>query len=296
MQESREEVLSLENFLWMAEAIELRLQRVKLKDESPIWLISSNTVENVEALYEKYGPSKFERHIPSWARMQLIGVAIWKLIGIVLLAIVCFLIARISRALISKAVKKLDKDWAMALSSHIAKPLSLAISVLLFYFVMSNVLSIAGSFSPYLYSILLITAIGSITWLIMRAINYFMDRMVEMEVGDISDEENKASRRYLTYISVARKVITFIVIIVGVSIIISQFQSLQNLGISLLASAGVATVVLGIAAQSTLGNIVAGMQIAITRPANIGDSVIFEGEYGTIEDIRIHIFGHQNLG
>ena len=53
-----------------------------------------------------------------------------------------------------------------------------------------------------------------------------------------------------------------------------------------MASAGIATVVVGIAAQSTLGNIVAGIQIAITKPVRIGDAVIIQDTYGFVEDIR----------
>jgi len=53
-----------------------------------------------------------------------------------------------------------------------------------------------------------------------------------------------------------------------------------------MASAGIATVVVGIAAQSTLGNIIAGVQIALTKPVRIGDAVIIEGAYGFVEDIR----------
>ncbi len=54
----------------------------------------------------------------------------------------------------------------------------------------------------------------------------------------------------------------------------------------MLASAGLATIILGIAAQSTLGNIIAGVQIALTKPARIGDTVLIEGRWGYVEDIR----------
>ncbi len=120
----------------------------------------------------------------------------------------------------------------------------------------------------------------------MRVIDYVMERLADTQVGDISDEENIESRRTLTSISVARRVITFVVVVVGIGVVAGQFPGLQNLGVSLLASAGLATILIGIAAQPTLGNIVAGLQIAITKPARIGDSVTFEGEYGTIEAIR----------
>jgi small-conductance mechanosensitive channel len=110
--------------------------------------------------------------------------------------------------------------------------------------------------------------------------------VAERKVGDITHEENLESKRYLTMISVARKVIAFVVIVLGIGAVVSQFPSLQNLGLSLFASAGIATVILGIAAQATLGNIIAGLQIAFTKPVRIGDWVLFEGEYGTVEDIR----------
>jgi len=73
--------------------------------------------------------------------------------------------------------------------------------------------------------------------------------------------------------------------LIGAGIILSQFESFKNLGISLFASAGLATIIVGIAAQSTLGNIIAGIQIAITKPAQIGDLVLFDGQWGHVEDI-----------
>jgi small-conductance mechanosensitive channel len=133
---------------------------------------------------------------------------------------------------------------------------------------------------------MLVIVIGCVIWLLMRSIDYIMNRIQERQVNDVSDEENHESRRLLTHISVARKVIMFIVVLIGIGIILSQFETLQNLGVSLLASAGLATVILGIAAQGTLGNIVAGMQIAITKPVRIGDTVMYEGNWGTIEEIR----------
>ena len=120
----------------------------------------------------------------------------------------------------------------------------------------------------------------------MRLIDFLMVHVAENKIGDTNPEENSEARMMLTYISVARRIVTFVVIIVGASIILSQFRSLEKLGISLLASAGVATVILGIAAQSTLGNIIAGIQIAITRPARIGDTIIIEDDWGYVEDIR----------
>ncbi|WP_338813587.1 mechanosensitive ion channel domain-containing protein [Bernardetia sp. Wsw4-3y2] len=266
--------------------ISLRLDRVKVKDESPVWVISANTVENIELLYDANAPSKLNRLIPEWGEFEFLGIQVWKIIGLIIFAIACYFLGKLIAYIINWFVRKSDKHWVDEIGDKIATPIALAIGVLTFYFVMNKFLSISGSFSPIFYAIMLVIVIGAFTWLILRVIEYVIDRIAETQVGDISEEENLDSRRYLTHISVARRVFTFIIIIVGVGLVLSQFEFLQNLGISLMASAGVATVVLGIAAQSTLGNIIAGMQIAITKPARIGDTIYFENQYGTVEDIR----------
>jgi small-conductance mechanosensitive channel len=66
-----------------------------------------------------------------------------------------------------------------------------------------------------------------------------------------------------------------------------QFEVVRSIGLSLLASAGVAGIVLGLAAQRTLGSLFAGIQLSITQPIRIGDDVIIEGEFGTIEEITL---------
>ena len=266
--------------------VPLNLQRVRVGEQAPVWVVSASTVENIEALYADFGPTWLGRQVPDWADRQVLGVALWKLIGTVLLALAAFLMYLGLRRLLKYLLTRSDRAWMTDLSTHIATPVALAVGVLVFYIGMNDGLSIAGGWSPYLYALLLVTVVGALTWLVMRGIDYLMQRLEDTQVGDIDDPDNMGNRQALTSISVARRVITFIVIVVGIAVVAGQFPALQSLGVSLMASAGLATIILGIAAQPTLGNIVAGLQIAITKPARIGDSVIFEGEYGTIEDIR----------
>ena len=262
------------------------LQRVRVGERAPVWVISASTVENIEPLYAEFGPTWLDRSVPDWADREVLGISLWKVFGVFLLGLFSYLLFLLLRRLIRYALYRSDNEWFTDLSDYVAGPLSIAIGVFAFYLGMNNLLSISGGWSPYLYALLLVVVVGAITWLVMRVIDYVMERLAETQVGDIGDPENIESRQTLTSISVARRVITFIVIVVGIGVVASQFPALQNLGVSLMASAGLATIIIGIAAQPTLGNIVAGLQIAITKPARIGDSVIFEGEYGTIENIR----------
>ncbi|MGO4911120.1 mechanosensitive ion channel family protein [Leeuwenhoekiella sp. W20_SRS_FM14] len=266
--------------------IVLRMQRIKYKDYGAFWLISANTVENIDSLYEVYGPRELDRMMPDWARIQFLNMPIWKFIGTLLLILISYLLGKLSLYLFRKIFKKSDKIWVNTIAKRLATPAGWAIGVLFFYISLNKLISFGGTFASTLYAILLIAVIGTITWFIMRFIDSFMVYVAETKIGDTNPEENNEARMMLTYISVARRVITFIVIIVGFSVILSQFRSLEKLGISLIASAGLATVVLGVAAQSTLGNIIAGIQIALTRPARIGDTVIIDDDWGYVEDIR----------
>ncbi len=264
----------------------LRLQRIKYKDYGAIWLVSANTVENIDALYSVYGPRRLDRMMPNWARLKIWKIPIWKFVSTLLLFFLSYFVGKLTAYIFRKIFLNSNKIWIHNIASKLAKPAGLTIGVLFFYLVLNKLISFTGYYASTLYAILIIMVIGSITWFFMRMVDYFISHLAEGRIGDINAEENSEARKLLTYVSVARRILTFVVIIIGVSVVLSQFRSLEKIGISLMASAGVATVILGIAAQSTLGNIIAGIQIAITRPASIGDTVIFDDDWGYVEDIR----------
>ncbi len=265
--------------------INFRLQRIKYNDKSPIWLISPQTVENIESLYSVYGPRKLDRLIPKWISFKVFGIPIWKLIGTLLLIFIAYFISKIVSHYIRKIFSNTKKYWIKNIAYRLASPAGAAIGILVFYLLLNNLISFTGPLARGLYAVLLITVIAIITWLVMRIIDYIMDFFAEHKVGDINDEQNAQAKKMMTYISVGRRIFIFVIVFLGASVIFSQFPSLEKLGISLMASAGIATVIFGIAAQSTLGNIIAGVQIAITKPAKIGDAVIIEDSYGFVEDI-----------
>jgi len=91
-----------------------------------------------------------------------------------------------------------------------------------------------------------------------------------------------------TSYTVLRRLIVATIYVVGGIIAISFVPGFYNLLIGLAAGAGIAAIVLGFAAQSTLANFISGISLAIFRPFRVGDVVEIEGEYGTIEDITLH--------
>jgi hypothetical protein len=94
-----------------------------------------------------------------------------------------------------------------------------------------------------------------------------------------------SARRVQTQIEVLHRIVVVIVVIVTVSIMLMTFPAIKHIGMSLLASAGLAGLVVGMAMRSTLSSLIAGIQIAFTQPIRIEDAVVVEGEYGWIEEI-----------
>ncbi|OEY72570.1 mechanosensitive ion channel family protein [Salegentibacter salarius] len=263
-----------------------RLQRVKYQDYGAFWLISANTVENTEELYQVYGPTFLDRHMPTWSQARVGTVPLWKPVLTFLLLIVSYILGKVVILLIRRIAQSFDRPIIMALSKRLGIPAALASGVLFFYISLNELISYSGAYSSTIYAILLAIVIASGTWFFMRILDFAMRYVAEHKIGDVTSENSHESRQLFTYLSVARRILTFTVVIIGTSIIFSQFRSLEKLGVSMLASAGLATIILGIAAQSTLGNIIAGVQIALTKPARIGDTVIIGDRWGYVEDIR----------
>ena len=102
---------------------------------------------------------------------------------------------------------------------------------------------------------------------------------------DIDFSGDPLGRKHLTQVRVLRRVATTLVIVITVAAALMTFESVKQYGVSLIASAGAAGLVVGLAARPLLTNLFAGIQIALTQPIRIGDAVIVEGEWGWVEEI-----------
>lgn len=134
-----------------------------------------------------------------------------------------------------------------------------------------------------LQHVLLIGLLAVATWLAVRCIGAFEDAAVRRYPMDAAD--NLQARRVVTQVRVLARTADVIVIIFGIAIILLTIPGVRQLGASLLASAGVAGLAIGLAARPVLSNLIAGLQIALTQPIRLDDVVIIEGEWGRIEEI-----------
>ncbi len=96
------------------------------------------------------------------------------------------------------------------------------------------------------------------------------------------------SRETATRIRFVRRAVYAVILLIGLAVALSQFEGVNRIAASLLASGVVAAAIIGFAARQTLANVVAGVMLAVTQPLRVGDWVKVEDHYGVVEDVRLH--------
>lgn len=104
---------------------------------------------------------------------------------------------------------------------------------------------------------------------------------------DISQTDNLKARKIRTQFQFIRKVLIAFIVIVTFAIILLSFPNMRKVGAGLLTGVGIGSVIIGFAAQHSLTNFLAGLQIAFTQPIRIDDVLIVEGEWGKVEEITL---------
>jgi small-conductance mechanosensitive channel len=150
----------------------------------------------------------------------------------------------------------------------------------------------------YVNHLFLILTIAASTWLIAALLGYGLSIAVGRYETDVPD--NRLARRAQTQLLIVRRLLVVIVVIVGFASVLLTFPGIQALGTSVLASAGVVSIVAGLAAQSTLGNVFAGVQLAFSDAIRVDDVVVVNLEWGRIEEITltyvvVHVWDDRRL-
>ncbi|MBU1260662.1 MAG: mechanosensitive ion channel family protein [Planctomycetes bacterium] len=124
-----------------------------------------------------------------------------------------------------------------------------------------------------------------ISWLLIK-LTYILDDYV-FDKFAIDTKDNLKARKIRTQLGVLKRIVIVIVLIVAIGSMLMSFEKVRQLGGAILASAGIIGIVVGIAAQKTIGTFIAGLQIAFSQPIRIDDVVIVENEWGRIEEITL---------
>ncbi|MFJ3047301.1 mechanosensitive ion channel family protein [Herbaspirillum chlorophenolicum] len=156
----------------------------------------------------------------------------------------------------------------------------------LILFLLRLVLTGAPDNTPGLTSVSYLTSVAlilALTWFLIRCVKSVSVAVIKLNPYDVAD--NLKARRILTQTRVLSRSAYFIIALLGLSFVLLTLPGARQFGASLLASAGVAGIVAGIAAKPVLGNFFAGLQIAFSQPIRIDDVLIVKGEWGRVEEI-----------
>lgn len=146
-------------------------------------------------------------------------------------------------------------------------------------------LELPSDIAAFIRRLLHIALILMSAWVIKR-IASFTKILIYLRL-DITRVDNLRERKIRTQLQFIEKMVLLFCYFIAIALILMNFDSARKFGKSLIASAGLAGILLGFAAQKSLTNIIAGFQIAFTQPIRIDDVVIVENEWGRIEEITL---------
>lgn len=181
--------------------------------------------------------------------------------------------------------KKLVEKHAVA--SLILTSMRKGLRIIYLLAVINIIITIIGPSKFYLVlanSILEIMIICSIGWVTVQ-IFYTFEAILYQHMMSLSRHENIRAKALYTKMHIIRNITTVVIVIITIAAILMSFSSVRNIGISLLASAGFLTAIIGLSAQKTLFSLFSGLQIALSQEIKIGDIVVIENTSGIIEEI-----------
>ncbi|HET9836072.1 MAG TPA: mechanosensitive ion channel domain-containing protein [Rhodanobacteraceae bacterium] len=209
-----------------------------------------------------------------WSRLAVIAV---------LALIAAMIVFRVLRFM-ARRLLRADDVLAIVLA-RCEQPFELALPLLALQFALATAKASTknGVWLNALHHAVTIALICALTWLGVRAISGIERAVALRHPSDI--EDNLRARSVQTQARVLSRTAMFLIGLLGIATVLMTFPSVRQFGASLLASAGVAGIVIGFAARPVLTNLLAGLQIALAQPIRLDDVLIVENEWGRVEEI-----------
>ena len=270
--------------------VPIRLERVRAgEDADPQWVFSRETVADLPALYARYGPSEFEGKLPGWLRAEAFwGLMWWEILGLPLLVAASVGLGLLIHRTLGKARAHGPGGLAGRVMRAVSAPVIIAAVTGLVWWMTSNVFVFSGRIDTLLAPLIAIGFVTAILMLIVNVVEVALDALVAPgDDVDLTAAERDEQRSLATKLNAGKRILTIVVFLIGAGVVMSTADVFRGLGLSLLASAGALTIVLGFAARRVLGNIMASLQIAMNQSARVGDRVMYKGELCHVE--RIHM-------
>ncbi|OLP56890.1 mechanosensitive ion channel protein MscS [Rhizobium rhizosphaerae] len=210
--------------------------------------------------------------VPSWV-FSLVILAVFFAFGL--------FVHRVTYRILTRLVATRDLFWR-SLVQRTERPARLLILVMALAFAVT-LAPLSYDQASVLRHGLLIAFIAVVAWIAKTALHIWT--IVYLRRYKLDAEDNLMARKHVTQSRIMERIASLIIVVVGFAAALMTFPAVQQYGVSLLASAGVAGIVLGLALQPVLKNLLAGIQLAITQPIRIDDALLVEGEWGKVEEI-----------
>jgi small-conductance mechanosensitive channel len=266
----------------------IRVQRVVADGGQQVWVFNEATVRSIDALFDVHGPLMAETLPPFFFKSSVLGLEPWQWLGLAVVLVgglaLSLVLERLALTFAQRLAKWTRLTWDDALVGAGKGPLrlpfyggliALGTSFLLLPRPVQNLLDHLS------YSLIIV----AVAWFVLRFLGVTATYVQERVSHETRDEARARGLR--TQLAVLRHVFEVATYIIGAALLLMQFEAVRNVGVSLLASAGIAGLVLGLAAQKTIATLLAGIQLSITQPIRIGDQVVVENEFGTVEEITL---------
>lgn len=208
----------------------------------------------------------------SWAPIRL-GIAVAAtLIGWLVLA-----------EILRRIVRALHFEVGQRFVHRCRYPLALLLPALAGLSTLAVLPALSPAWTVILRHVFNVVLIAGCTWLLRGIVRVGGDTIMARHPTDVAD--NYRARSLRTQITVIERIATIVLVFLGIAATLMTFPQVRTIGTSLLASAGLAGLALGLAARPVLENLLAGLQIALSRPINLDDVVVIDGYWGRIEEI-----------
>lgn len=205
---------------------------------------------------------------------------------------------------LSRALKRVGRRSELigGVAHFTRVPLRATLIVIAVSLAVKRVVEPSVSWRGWVDHLLLVLLIGSSTWVVASLVRVVERQAIrkfgggDAEVGDA----DRTRRKVRTQVTVMRRLVIAVVVVFGLAAALMTFPSFTDVGKTLFASAGVLSVVAGLAAQTSLGAVFAGIQIAFSDAIRVGDVVVLEDEWGRIEEITltyvvVHLWDERRL-
>lgn len=209
---------------------------------------------------------------------------LWLMGSLLLAIIIGFIVHAVLFSILRRIVKHSNNRFLDSLTKRLSGPSRLVFPILGTALVLaaadatmvSPLLTAASRFNR-------LALVLAITWGVVRGVG-FLELFIRRH-RHLENSQDLEARRLQTQVTVLARTAAVLLWLIGLAIALMTFPAVRDVGASLLASAGIAGIITGIAARPIVENLLAGIQIAFTEPVRLEDTVVVEGQRGTVEEI-----------